>query len=86
MKNRGLVQTILIVSAISAFVIYSMSRKTPALEIETEPVPVSNSVEKQIVKSDDIIEEVINGGDVVVGDVSFGYIPVMTTISDSYVD
>lgn len=86
MKNRGLAQTIIIISAIAAIVLYSMSRKTPALKVEAEPVPVTNSVEKQIVKSDDIIEEVMNGGDTVIGDVSFGYIPVMTTISDTYVD
>jgi hypothetical protein len=65
-----------------------ISRKEKKM-ISTEPVQtvVTTAPEKQIVKPDDVIEEVIIGGsnDDVIGNMSDEYVPGMTHINDTYV-
>ena len=88
MKNRGLVYTVTVLSVLTALVVYLVSRKqTQMTDSNQQDVKVTIAPEKQVVKPDDVIEEVIigNDSDVVIGDESFGYRPNMTDISSTFV-
>jgi len=82
------IYTVAILAVLSIAVVYMISRKDK-ITISTKPIEtvVTTAPEKQIVKPDDVIEEVIIGGsnDDVIGEMSDDYGPGMTNINDTYV-
>jgi len=87
MKKRGVLYTAIVLAILTAIVIYMTSSKPVTVTIKPEETKVTAAPEKQIVKPDDIVEEVIIGGsdDEVIGDQSDDYGPGMTEINKTFV-
>lgn len=61
MKTRGVLYTAIVLTILTAIVIYMTSSKPVTVTIKPEETKVTAAPEKQIVKPDDIIEESIIG-------------------------
>lgn len=87
MKTRGVLYTALVLAILTAIVIYMTSSKPVTVTIKPDETKITTAPEKQIVKPDDIVEEVIVGGsdDEVIGDQSDDYGPGMTDINKTFV-
>jgi hypothetical protein len=87
MKPRGILYTTLVISVLAISIVYLTSSKPHTIVEEPKDVKVIPETEKQIVKSDDIVEEVIIGGnnDDVIGEQSDNYGPGMTEITETLV-
>jgi hypothetical protein len=87
MKTRGVLYTAVVLAILTGIVIYMTSNKPVTVTIKPDETKVTTAPEKQIVKPDDIVEEVIVGGsnDEVIGDQSDDYGPGMTDINKTFV-
>lgn len=87
MKTRGVLYTAVVLAILTGIVIYMTSNKPVTVTIKPDETKVATAPEKQIVKPDDIVEEVIVGGsnDEVIGDQSDDYGPGMTDINKTFV-
>jgi hypothetical protein len=87
MKMRGVLYTAIVLAILTAVVIYMTSSKPLTITTNPEETVVTTAPEKQIVKPDDIVEELIIGksNDEVIGDQSDDYGPGMTEINKTFV-
>jgi hypothetical protein len=88
MKKSGVFRTIALLIVIFAVIVFFSPRNNKIYDtLKVEQVDVKTSNAKQVVKPDDIIEEVINGVDdqPVVNQESMANGPGMTNIEDTFV-
>ena len=88
MKKSGVFRTIALLIVIFAVIVFFSPRNNKIYDtLKVEQVGVKTSNAKQVVKPDDIIEEVINGTDdqPVVNQESMANEPGMTNIEDTFV-
>jgi len=88
MKKSGVFRTIALLIVIFAVIVFFSPRNNKIYDtLKVEQVGVKTSNAKQVVKPDDIIEEVINGTDdqPVVNQESMANGPGMTNIEDTFV-
>lgn len=88
MKKSGVFRTIALLAIIFAVIVFFSPRNGKIYDkLKVEQVDVKTSNAKQIVKPDDIIEEVINGTDdqPVINQESMANGPGMTNIEDTFV-
>lgn len=88
MKKSGVFRTVALLAIIFAVIVFFSPRNGKIYDtLKVEQVDVKTSNAKQVVKPDDIIEEVINGTDeqTVVRQESMSNGPGMTDIEDTFV-